>query len=214
MFLSKLTLNIRNRGALKDISNAYSLHQTLINLFPDYDNSENSKYLFRLEIDEQKLTATILLQSTLEPDFDSKIETGYLMSAQSKEYKPIINNGDVFRFRLNANVVRRRLYSPEKDTNSWKKNKKSILVPLYDETEIENWLNSRATANGLNIVGIPEYAKYYQKAFKKDCAPITHFGVKFDGKLIINNADLAYNALINGIGKGKSFGFGLLSLKK
>ncbi len=100
-----------------------------------------------------------------------------------------------------------------------KKTKISLLVPLYDEAEIEQWLADRAQTNGLKIIGIPEFAKYYQNSFKpkpdgKGKQEITHFGVKFDGVLKIENSELAHNAVKNGIGKGKSFGFGLLSLVK
>ena len=214
MYLSKLMLNTKNRGALIDIINPYSLHQTLINMFPDYGYTENSKYLFRLELDERKQTATLLMQSELEPNFDDKIKERYLLIAQSKEFNPVYRAGETLKFRLYANVVSRKTYDPAKDTNQVKKPKDSILVPLYKEDEIESWLNSRAIANGFSICGVPEYAKYYQKSHKKGVRELTHFGVKFDGKLIIENPVLALNAVRNGIGKGKAFGFGLLSLKK
>ncbi len=218
MYLSKIVLNTRNRGVMADISNMYSMHQTLISMLPGYDNSPDSKYLYRLEQDERRNTAIIQMQSEIEPCFDKHFDTGYLQIAQSKEYSPKFNNGEQYRFRLYANAVRKRTYNPDKDTNPNpnKKSSESVLVPMYKEDEMEKWLSDRAISNGFELLGQPNMAKSYRKFSKKgESAHSSNlFGVQYDGILRITDAEQFAEALRSGIGKGKAFGFGLLSVAK
>lgn len=216
MYLSKIVLNTRNRGVMADISNMYSMHQTLISMLPGYDNSPNSKYLYRLEQDERLNTAIILMQSEIEPCFDKHFDTGYLQIAQSKEYSPKFNNGEQYRFRLFANAVRKRTYDPDKDTNPNKKIAESVLVPMYKEDEMEKWLSDRAISNGFELLGQPNMAKSYRKFSKKGDAKHKSnlFGVQYDGILRVTDSEQFTEAVCSGIGKGKAFGFGLLSIVK
>ncbi len=216
MYLSKIVLNTRNRGVMSDISNMYSMHQTLISMLPGYDNSPNSKYLYRLEQDERRNTAIILMQSEIEPCFDKHLETGYLQIAQSKEYSPIFNNGDQMRFLLYANAVRKRTYDPEKDTNWNKKSAEIVLVPMYKEDEMADWMRDRAERNGFELCGQPNMAKSYRRFSKKgESAHSSNlFGVQYEGILRVTNSEQFAEAVRSGIGKGKAFGFGLLSVAK
>jgi CRISPR system Cascade subunit CasE len=47
---------------------------------------------------------------------------------------------------------------------------------------------------------------------RKDERRITISGALFDGRLVVNDADRLRHAVGQGIGPGKAFGFGLLSL--
>lgn len=214
MYLSKLVLNIRNKAALIDIQNPYSMHQSLISMFPNH--CDDNRILYRVEIDERKNSAFIIMQSSYEPDFDAKIDQGYMLTAQSKEFNPSFQKGSAFQFRLHANVVKKTKYNAEKDTSLIKnKTERKVLVPLYKDDEIINWLKNKAEKHGFMVSELSNYAKFYKHSRKKDIEKsmnITNFGVDYNGILTVGNPELMLDALKNGIGKGKAFGFGLLSL--
>ena len=51
-----------------------------------------------------------------------------------------------------------------------------------------------------------------RQAGRKDETRITVAGALFDGRLVVKDADRIRDAMAQGIGPGKAFGFGLLSL--
>jgi len=63
MYLSRLTLNPRDRNARRDLSSPYELHSTLARMFADAPQ-QTERVLFRLERGENR----VLIQSRTRPD--------------------------------------------------------------------------------------------------------------------------------------------------
>lgn len=208
MFISKLLLNPRNRGAFVDFSDSYSLYQTLLRAYLPGDPKLNSgRLLFRAELPERSSAVeglTVIVQNTdKEPQWQEMKETGYLMDYRVKEVNFESIPKGIYYFRLYANPTIQ---------------KQGRRIGLYKEEEQEGWLRRKAELSGMKIASFnaASYISELKPAAKEQAgkAKIHHLGVRYDGVLAVTRPQAAAEAVINGIGSAKSFGFGLLSLKR
>jgi CRISPR system Cascade subunit CasE len=205
MYLSKLVLNERDRKVRSDLSNAHNLHRSLMQAFPDrYQEKPRADWniLFRQELDSD----VILVQSdaALEPDW-TQLPHGYLVNhviksfnLQASQLKP----GQIFQFRLKANPSKR-------DKQSGK------LIGMFHRPDQEAWLARKGTQSGFAIETvdvIPTPNLYGTKA--KGTSPIKIFTVLYQGTLQVSDPTLFFDAIRQGIGRGRSYGCGLLSIAK
>ncbi|MFC0862382.1 type I-E CRISPR-associated protein Cas6/Cse3/CasE [Sphaerimonospora cavernae] len=72
----------------------------------------------------------------------------------------------------------------------------------------EQWWAQRAADNGLAVMTVSAQSQRDIRAK----GGIRHAVVRFDGTATVTDADLARRAVLEGIGRGKSYGCGLLSL--
>ncbi|MCH9055144.1 type I-E CRISPR-associated protein Cas6/Cse3/CasE [Parathermosynechococcus lividus] len=204
MYLSQLILNRRQLQIYQDLSNAHRFHQRIMQAFPDEENCDRPRQdwhiLFRHEPDSD----VVLVQSAIEPDW-SKLPAGYL---HDHRVKPInlgadqFTLGRVFQFRLRAN--------PSKRDHQTKK-----TVGLYRRSEQLAWLKRQGDRCGFrlhsadaipspNVFGIKE----------KGVAPIRMTTALFQGVLEVTAPDQFVVTVQRGLGRGKSYGCGLLSLAR
>lgn len=205
MYLSKLELNPRNRLVNKDLGNAHALHQRIMGAFPD-EHRENPRSDWDILYRQEPNTDLVLVQSAIVPDW-SRLPQGYLTNQYIKP-KPMalmlkyLKNDQVLHFRLKANPSKR-------DTNTRK------TVELYRESDQLAWIQRQAQQHGFTLIQDPLMVPlpniYGRKAGK---APIKIFSVLFEGTLQISSLELFHQALLKGIGRGRSYGCGLLSLAK
>jgi CRISPR system Cascade subunit CasE len=205
MYLSKLVLNERDRKVRSDLGNAHNLHRSIMQAFPD-GHQENPRadwnILFRQELDSD----VILVQSDseLEPDW-SQLPQGYLANhivksfdLQTSQLKP----GQVFQFRLKANPSKR-------DKQSGK------LIGMFHPPDQEAWLARKGIQSGFAIETvdiIPTPNLYGTKV--KGTSPIKIFTVLYQGTLQVSDPVLFVEAIRQGVGRGRSYGCGLLSIAK
>ena len=77
MYLSRLLLNLRNRGVQYDLGNYYQLHRTLMQAFPE-TLPEQERVLFRVEPARQFVR--VLVQSQTLPNWAHlEQRPGYLL---------------------------------------------------------------------------------------------------------------------------------------
>jgi CRISPR system Cascade subunit CasE len=205
MYLSKLVLNERAHKVRLDLSNAHNLHRRIMQAFPD-ENRENSRaewnILFRQELDSD----VILVQSDAdaEPDW-TQLPEGYLANHVSKPFElqaSQLKPGQVFQFRLKANPSKR-------DKASGK------LIGMFHRPDQEVWLTRKGTQSGFEIETvdvIPTPNLYGTKA--KGTSPIKIFTVLYQGTLQVSDPILFVEAIRQGVGRGRSYGCGLLSIAK
>ncbi len=222
MKLYKLPLNKFNRAVWKDISNPYSMHQSLTNSLIGYNNkSDKRQYLYRLEEDRNG-NYSILLMSHLEFDLSKRFEEGWLSEKiEPKEYNPNFKDGDICRFRLTANVTK-KVKNP--DTG------KPVVIPCILNTTNDNladgektskeeihaqWLKRKGVQHGFIFNPDALQSSGFKQNMKKGAFDnVNLYGVRFDGYLKVTDSEIFNQALINGIGRSKSMGFGLLSAVK
>lgn len=150
---------------------------------------DEPRYLYRIE---DTVPVCILVQSVKKPDW-SKLPEKY--SVQSKSFNLQFNYGDRFLFRLRANCCRcvdgKRL-------------------GIGGEDRQLAWLDDRATFCGFHVLSARARDEgMYNSPERRD---LKFRSVVFDGVLVVNDPTLFKDVLEKGIGHGKAFGFGMISL--
>jgi CRISPR system Cascade subunit CasE len=203
MYLSKLVLNGRDRTVLRDLSNAHALHQRIMQAFPDEQRTNpraDWNILYRHEPDSD----VILVQSDLEPDWESFPE-GYLIQHPSKPVNLTASQlaaGRLFQFRLKANPSKR-----DKQTRK--------TIGMFRQTDQLAWLERQASQHGFTISNVdivPTPNIFGVKA--KGTSPIRIQTAIFQGVLQITQPEPFIQAMHQGIGRGRSYGCGLLSISR
>ncbi|MHA1267513.1 MAG: type I-E CRISPR-associated protein Cas6/Cse3/CasE [Candidatus Helarchaeota archaeon] len=205
MFLSKLNLNPESARVRKELANPYQLHRTLMTGFADNLKESHPDFhiLFKVNNKPYRFGPTVLVQSTLRPNWNSLLtDNSFLLNPPAiKEFKyPPFREGAIYQFQLWAN--------PTKKTNGKR-------VGMYNEEEQFQWLKRKAESGGFKIllVGITRKETIKAKANKKS-PTLTFQGVQFEGVLRILDRTTFSQTLKQGIGSGKAFGFGFLTISK
>ncbi|MEM1115563.1 MAG: type I-E CRISPR-associated protein Cas6/Cse3/CasE [Bacteroidota bacterium] len=212
MYLSKLTLDQRNRMARRDLGDPYRMHQTLMAVAPD-----DTRLLWRAEPDAPGGPA-VLVQTLAAPDW-TRLPDGYARVDGPKSFKPTLREGDRLRFRLVANpTVKRKTGRSKRDGSPH-----ATRVPLVHARAPEgskasqgylDWLDRKLNEAGA-VVDVGNVADApFEVRTRKGGHRITLFGVRFDGALTVRERDVLAEALRQGIGPAKGLGFGLLSLAR
>lgn len=232
MYLSLLILNPRCRTVRRDMGNCRDMHRTILSAFPPKTESTGQArlefgILYRVETDARNSRIQLLVQSQLQPDW-SNLPKDYLaedfaildnpaMKRVDHSYQSLML-GQRLRFRLHANPTRR--ISPK--CTSERSGGEGKRVEIYQpEMQIE-WLARKGLQHGfrlislhanpatLNLVARPEGKLVGRRI---PAQPPMKFGsVTFEGVLEVADLEKFAEALAKGIGSGKAYGFGLLSI--
>ncbi|HNT77098.1 MAG TPA: type I-E CRISPR-associated protein Cas6/Cse3/CasE [Anaerolineae bacterium] len=225
MYLSRLTLDPRNRRVQKELANPYELHRTLMSVFPE-TLPEGERVLFRVDVDDRTGVPTVLLQSHGQPDWawlGDPRANGYLLRApESKPFELTFAPGQTLSFRLRANPTIK---------HSEPGQRQGRRDPLYKEMDQLAWLERKAAEGGFRITHVAiakegnTYGRQPVEKNSEDAAvtaavevaqprkrKLTHFAVRFEGFLQVTDPAKLWETVQAGIGPGKGLGFGLLSL--
>ena len=222
MFLSKVTLNPRHRGTWHLLNQPYEIHRTISRAFSeDKAEYQAARPLYRVDISKDG-PPLLLVQSRLPADWSRcEFADNQLLGApQCQKVEFSFAAGRALRFRLRANPCQ-----------TVKGEKRGERVPLWEkkpdgetpeerdkrlariEAQWEAWLYRKAGASGFEVLSLlvtPEGSLRMGRA-----APHIAFNaVLFEGVLRVIAPPIFLAALDAGIGPGKGFGFGLLSLAR
>lgn len=224
MYLSRLTLEPRSRPVRRDIADRHGLHRTVMAAFPDDSGGRATLgVLFRIEIEHA--LPLLYVQSNDMPDW-SHLPEGYLHDDWLGDANPAVRDlgpawstlttGRELRFRLQAN--------PSKRVRSESAQGTGPRVPLRGSEECLEWLRRKAGAGGFELIdvgdasGVPAVRAvdtglaHGWRPHGDERQRLTISGVRFDGRLRIVDATAFLSTLGTGIGPGKAYGFGLLSI--
>lgn len=217
MYLTRLTLNPRSRQVQRELADPYQMHRTVLSAFPVQLNNQE-RVLYRLEQDNHTGLLNLLVQSQGLPEWrhlpahnkdyllpDTELPAGWQNPAV-KQYNPKLQPGQMLAFRLRANPT------VKKDREGETQGRR---VGLYKEAEQINWLQRKISNSGgeLIIVQISQKDKLIGYQFRESQKRnLTFFSIQFEGTLKVINPAQLVEAIMHGIGSGKGFGFGLLSL--
>jgi len=227
MFLSKVTLNMRHRMTYRLASDLYAQHRFVMSAFPDLRVTDRENegaqdqqgVLYRLETDRQAECMFFLVQSRVEADWNRtrELHRDVLCSDQSKEDRRLFATGERYRFRLRASPTVCRV---NRDAEGIRKASKRL--GLYREQEQRDWLARIGERGGFEIR--PEAVLITPQGKREGYKPtpggrrphdlVTCFMVDFDSTLFITDASLFSTAVHEGVGRGKAWGCGLLSLMR
>ncbi len=203
MYLSKLMLNSQNTQVYRDLGNAHALHQRIMQGFPNEQRHQpraDWNILYRQEPGSQ----IILVQSDIVPGWN-RLPQDYLEHHDTKSLALMLTHimvGMTLQFRLKANPSKR-----EHGTGKTR--------AINHRAEQVAWLERQAAHHGFNLLDVdvvPVPNIYGRKV--KTSAPIKIIGVLYQGALQVSNPELFTHALRCGIGRGRSYGCGLLSIAR
>ncbi len=188
--------------------------------------SPDSGFLFRIDSqtrceahrdrDNPGARVVILVQSALEPYWEYAFHNAsYLLAApaQTKQFDPCFMVGQRLRFRLVANPIRRlSKHSLGADGQPIQKGiGKRVPVPA---NQLFDWLTRRAEPAGFSVASdsVTIQPGYIYMNKTRNNVGIRLRSVRYDGVLNVTDPKRLREAMIEGIGPGKAFGFGLLSV--
>jgi CRISPR system Cascade subunit CasE len=178
--------------------------------------SPEAGFLFRIDPGPAG-RAMILVQSAVKPDWDYAFQNArFLLAAPAevKAYEPGFAVGQRLRFRLAANPTRKlSQHSLERDGKPVKKESIGKRVPVPAD-QLFDWLARRADARGFSIQKetTTVQAGYTFESKARDSKGQRLRSVRYEGILTVTDSDKFRNTLVSGIGPGKAFGFGLVSV--
>lgn len=206
LYLSRLTLNPRSRQAQSELRDPYEMHRTLSKAFGEGDDVQAAaRCLFRVE-ESPRGDLTVLVQSRTEPAWDClTAPPDYLRgSPQVKPFAPTLRAGQTLAFRLRANPTQRQSAKPEG-------RRLGNRVGLYTDEARLAWLSRKASESGFALCSVTQAGEA-----PSECRARGRFVVfsaaRFEGILRVTDPERLLSAVGGGIGAGKGFGFGLLSL--
>ncbi|MGF6889513.1 CRISPR system Cascade subunit CasE [Nocardia sp. GAS34] len=238
MYLSRIPLNPARRGTRKFLSSPQVIHAAVMLSFaPDALTraSNDGRVLWRLDQNPHHLHLYVV--SPAEPDFTHIVEqagwptTGAWATRKYSQLLDQLAAGQRWHFRLTANPVGG---TPGRSTEHLRG--KRIGLKTADQLD---WLRRKATDNGFRLAECgPDTLREDDVAligrstmqfgrddadelalvdrstvqFRRSKATVTLSVATYEGILTVTDSERLRAALINGIGRAKGYGCGLLTL--
>lgn len=225
MHLSRLELDLRHPAVLRDLSDLQRMHRRVMSGFPDLLEASTPRkdlqVLHRVEWAPRLPTAVLLVQSSGAPDW-SKLPEGFLARegqvSTLTQLEAGFSSGKRYRFRLRANPTK-RIESASKAERLAGVRRAGRRVPLLPDAW-PDWLAKQGLRNGFRILAALEQPDLGpgggqalgSKAGADGQHALTYLAVRFDGLLEVTEPEAFCRAWKEGLGPGKAYGFGLLSL--
>lgn len=220
MYLTLLRLNPASGAVQRDLRDSHELHRTIMRAFPPVIDPEMEAraywgILYRLEFERRTGRVLLYVQSRVAPDWGF-LPQGYLaddgwdnpaVKSAEKAYSSL-NAGRVLRFRLRANPTRK--IDTKSGPNGEKRNGRR--VPLATAEAQIAWLSRKGKDHGFDLLEVHVAASGAAELIQSYSTGRTFQAVLFEGRLVVRDPERIRTALERGIGPGKAYGCGLLSI--
>ncbi len=211
LHLARLSLNPFSQEVRDDLKDRGSLHRRIQALFPDQLGPEPraaARILFRLERTER--SATVLIQSAIPINRNALPHDYTTADIEYRELTPLLEwaqTGNAVQFRIDANPVRAVL--PRLDPGQ--KPPRGKRVPLQGQDAVD-WWHRKAERAGLQPHTILDLEQPAATARREGGRRIALRVTRFEGTATVTDPDALRDALREGIGQGRAYGLGLLSI--
>ena len=193
MYLSRISLDITDRNTMKALSSPSIFHGAISDSFkggrPEVlwriDHLNDRPFMLILSIDKPDLT-----------NFSRQFSNGELW--ETKDYDQLLD-------RITSNPTK----------TICDKNGKRGKVAAHITTEHQkNWLIYKGTKNGFSVneSSFDVVQSKWHRFYKQGNNYVTLLSVTFEGILEITDAEKFKAALTKGIGRGKAYGMGLMTV--
>ncbi|UYG17503.1 type I-E CRISPR-associated protein Cas6/Cse3/CasE [Brachybacterium huguangmaarense] len=225
---TRILLNPQKRGGRRLLSNPQAMHAAVRASFPPDLDESTSRILWRVDHDGHEHTLYIV--GPEEPDRSVIVDqAGWAARpGETADYDPLLDGlrlGHERRFRLTANPVRSLAAQGQK---------RGKIVPHVTPAQQVQWLVGKASAHGFEVrmtpatdTGAPDTAlpdvivdRRENLSFtRRDktsprTGTVTLRTARFDGSLRITDVEAFRRTLTHGIGRGRAYGCGLLTIAR
>lgn len=210
MYLSRLQLDTTNRNTMRALSEPQLFHGAVERSF----TGERQRNLWR--IDSLGDSLYLMVVSTERPDltaaaqqFGSPSETARW---ETKDYSPLlerITTGSRWHFRLTANPIKHL------SAHGTAGERGKVVAHVTPEHQ-QQWLKEKAPQYGFDVdrdefLAVAEKRYQFRKGMDNKRL-VTLLAVTFEGMLTVTDAELFRKTLISGMGRGKAYGMGMLTV--
>lgn len=224
-YFSRVSLRRQAGGAgsltavLREVATDHGgAHRLVWSLFSQ-DGNETRDFLFRPEPGDLGRFTTV--------SHRPPIDRHELWEIETKDYEPVLRNGTRLRFSLRANPTisrrdgdREARHDVVMDAKTRARDAGEAVGTgdLIQDAATE-WLIRKGDVHGFKVqpgdVAVDGYTRSVFRHVNRrgDQGEIVIAGVDFDGYLDVTDAELFGRALIDGIGRARAFGFGLLLVR-
>lgn len=215
MFISRMALNGARRQSAFLLSSPHAMHAAVLASFPpgSAHGGEEGRVLWRVDR-EPSNAIWLYVVSPQRPDMTHLVEqAGWPTTSawECRDYLPFLSRvttGQHWAFRLTANPVR----TVTAETGASKR-----LAHVTAAQQVD-WLLERVDQHGFIVTDggadTPNVliSRREKKSFRRGEGTVTLATAQFDGVLEVTDAGLLRRAMQRGIGRGKGYGCGLLTL--
>ncbi|SFD65098.1 type I-E CRISPR-associated protein Cas6/Cse3/CasE [Streptomyces aidingensis] len=208
LFHSHLVLGDNEQQACHDVRR---LHQLLVSGLPeDAARPEHAGRLLFAAVRAQATAAAtgapaagrpvaVLVRTTIRPVWEPLLRAGRVVAADVRHlaWHPVA--GQEIAFRLTGNPVYR-------DARSRRQ------LPLRRPRECRAWLRSRLAENGIHLTGSPAISPATRLTGTSRRGTIQLIIRDFQGRGTVTDPVAAARALVEGLGRGRAYGCGLLHI--
>lgn len=227
MFFSRIQLNPQRRETRKLLANPRAMHAAVEACFPPTgDSGERARNLWRVDTD--RTGARLYVVSPAAPDMRHLVENaGWESSpAETTDYDRFLDGvmiGQEYSFRVTVNPVKRQFVPGGRGK----------LLPHLTEEQQLNWFAEHASGWGFEPLEFPvvqgeseespevmamRVVQRHDRNFTKhDDAgrrTVTQRQVTISGRLGVTSTELLRAHLTGGMGRGKAYGCGLMTLAR
>lgn len=222
LYLSRLIPDPLKRDVQRDLADCHNMHRRILMAFPDTPDIDRAReaYGALYRVDRVRDGVAVLVQSRAAPDW-SRLPAGYLAHPpEVKRVDPLYDQlrpGSELHFRLRANPTRRISERNTSQGEQWRGKR----VDLRREEDQLGWLRGKGEVAGFSALAVrarPEVSDVRAvpgtavHGRRQGTGQLTFGSVVLEGRLRVTDVARFRQALETGIGSGKAFGFGLLSI--
>jgi CRISPR system Cascade subunit CasE len=220
VFLTRMPINGRRRGARLLLSSPQAMHAAVMAGFADPSPTADGRVLWRLDSHDSGRRVLLYAASPGKPDFTHIVEQAGWPTTEAWDTRPYdgllgsLRRGQRWQFRLTANPVH-AVRLP-----AWPKTKP---LPHVTVKQQEQWLLDRADRLGFQVApsqaGVDELdlavvERSLRRFERNGSGTVTISFVTYEGHLEVVDVDALRQSLTHGIGRAKAYGCGLLTLAR
>ncbi len=226
MYLTRMEIDMRRKKTMIAFANRQLFHGAVESAF----EGERKRRLWR--IDRLGDKCYLLIVSEDKPDLRSAFEQygPYQRDAywETRKYDTLldcIENGSIWQFRLTANPTVSSSKNKNKDANTGvrgsqaddSKSKRGDVYAHNVERYQREWLLKRAEKNGFYIED-EKFAivqsQWMQFNKPKERNRVSFISVTYEGYLTVTDKEAFVKTLVEGIGREKAYGMGMLTVMR
>ena len=206
MYLSRIQLSLTERSTMKALADLKYFHEALESCFP----GDRPRTIWRIDQLKENLYILVLSEERTDLSPFCRLFSPSEDSWETKDYDPLLTrlkNGNIWRFRLSANPTYR---VKAKDPITLRGKVSAHITPELQK----KWLIKKSQQHGFQLAtdGFDVTENKWFRFRKSSGDVVTILSVTYEGLLMVTDVELFRQALTNGIGRGKAYGMGLLTV--